>query len=97
MEWMWSKTARRKLTGTRGLGLDSEMSQMRSLPSTWNNLICREVEVAAAWVSAQLACASANRLRSNPPAVGVVCGSAALAGPADTAAAEAVGCTSDEE
>jgi hypothetical protein len=72
MEWMWSKTARRKLTGTRGLGLDSETSQMRSLPPTWKNLICREVEAAAACVSAQLACASANRRRSSPPAVGVV-------------------------
>ncbi len=100
MEWMWLKTARRKLTGTRGLGLDSETSQMRSLPPTWKSFICREVEAAAAWVSAQLACASANRRRSNPPAVGVVCGPAAppaLAGPADTAAANAVGCASAEE
>ncbi len=97
MEWMWSNTARRKLTGTRGLGLDSETSQMRSLPPTWKSMICREVEAAAAWVSTQLACASANRLRSNPPSVGVVCGPAALVGPADTAAAEAVGCASDEE
>ena len=68
MEWMWLKTARRKLTGTSGLGLGSETSQMRSLPSTWNSLICREVEAAAAWVSVQLVCASANRRRSNPPA-----------------------------
>ncbi len=97
MEWMWSKTARRKLTGTRGLGLDSEMSQMRSLLSTWNSLICREVEVAAAWVSAQLACASASRPRSKPPAAGEDRGPAAFAGPADTAAAEAAGCASDAE
>ncbi len=41
MECMWLKTARRKLTGTSGLGLGSETSQMRSLPPTWNSLICR--------------------------------------------------------
>jgi hypothetical protein len=60
-------------------------------------LICREVEAAAAWVSVQLACASANRRRSNPPAAGVVCGPVALAGPADTAATNAAGCTAGEE
>jgi hypothetical protein len=46
MEWMWLKMARRKLIGTSGLGLGSETSQMRSLPPTWNSLICREVEAA---------------------------------------------------
>ena len=97
MEWMWLNTARRKLTGTSGLGLGSETSQIRSLPPTWNGLICREVEAAAAWVSAQLACASASRPRSKPPAAGEDRGSAALAGPADTAAAEAAGCASDAE
>jgi hypothetical protein len=38
MEWMWLKTARRKLTDTSGLGLGSKTSQMRSLPPTWNSL-----------------------------------------------------------
>ena len=93
MEWMWSKTARRKLTGMSGLGLDSETSQMRSVPPTWNSLICREVEAAAAWVSVQPACASASRRRPSLPDVGVNPGPAALAGPADTAAADAAGCT----
>jgi hypothetical protein len=74
MEWTWSKTACRKLTGTTGLGLGSDTSQMRSLPPTWNSFICREVEAAAAWVSAQPACASASRRRSNPPDAGVNCG-----------------------
>ncbi len=59
MEWIWLKMARQKLTGPLGLG--SETSQMRSLPPTWNSLICREVEAAAAWVSVQPACASASR------------------------------------
>ena len=97
MEWTWLKTARRKLTGTSGLGLDSETSQMRSLPPTWNSLICREVEAATARVSVQPACASASRGRSNPPAAGVACGPAALTGPADTATADAAGCTAGEE
>ncbi len=96
MEWMWSKKARRKLTGTSGLGLDSETSQMRSLPPTWKCLICREVEAAAVWVSVQPACASASWRRSNPPAVGVARGMVALAGPADSAAADAAGCTAGE-
>ncbi len=56
MEWMWSKTARRKLTGTISLGLDSETSQMRSLPPTWKRLICREVEAVAVWVSVASLC-----------------------------------------
>ncbi len=86
MEWTWLKTARRKLTGTSGLGLGSETSQMRSLPPTWNSLICREVEAAAAWVSVQPACASASRRRSNPPDASVDC-----------AAADAAGCTAGEE
>ncbi len=93
MEWMWLKTARRKLTGTSGLGLGS----VRSLPPTWNSLICREVEAAAAWVSVQPTCASASRRRSNPPAAGVACGPVALAGPADTAAADAAAFTAGEE
>jgi hypothetical protein len=97
MEWMWSKTARRKLTATSGLGLDSETSQMRSLTPTWNSLICREVEAAAVWVSVQLACASASWRRSNPHAAAVASGPVALAGPADTAAANAAGCTAGEE
>ncbi len=87
----------RKLTGTTGLGLGSDTSQMRFLPPTWNSLICREVEAAAACVSMQPACASASRRRSNPPDVGVNPGTAALAGPADTAAADAAGCTAGEE
>ncbi len=97
MKWTWLKTARRKLTGTTGLGLGSDMSQMRSLPPTWNSLICREVEAAAACVSVQPACASASRRRSSPTNVGVNSGPAALAGPADTAAADAAGCTAGEE
>jgi hypothetical protein len=97
MEWTWLKTVRWKLTGTTGLGLGSDTSQMRSLPPTWNSLICKEVEAAAAWVSVQPACASASRRRSNPPDAGVDCGLAALAGPADTAAADAAGCTGGEE
>jgi hypothetical protein len=97
MEWMWLKMALRKLTGTSGLGLGSKTSQMRSLPPTWNSLICREVEAAAAWVSVQPACASASRRRSKPPAAGVAWGPVALAGPVDTAAADAAGCTAGEE
>ncbi len=62
MEWTWLKTTRRKLTGTTGLGLGSDTSQMRSLPPTWNSLICREGEAAAACVSVQPACAFASRV-----------------------------------
>jgi hypothetical protein len=45
------------------------------------------------------ACASASRRRSSPPDVGENPGTAALAGPADTAAADAAGCSAggDEE
>ncbi len=88
---------RRKLTGTTGIGLGSDTSQMRFLPPTWNSLICREVEAAAACVSVHPACASTSRRRSSPPDVGVNPGTAALAGLADTTAADAAGCSAGED